>query len=78
MVKADQDQPHKDRACVGRIAAPHGVKGLVKILPYGEAPSLIELCDTYTLTLKNRLGKYILAEIEGCADRTADEEDEGA
>ena len=42
----DQDQrssPHAEKHVrVGRIAAPHGVKGLVKILPLCEDVSLIE------------------------------------
>lgn len=68
------------KICLGKIAAAHGVKGLVKILPYGEDPALItELGKAYTskdaatptlaITLKNTMGKYILAEIDGCASR---------
>ena len=59
----------KKQICIARIAAAHGVKGLVKIVPYGEDPSLIEEVQEHKITLKNRLGKYILAEIEGCDNR---------
>lgn len=59
--------------CLGKIAAPHGVKGLVKILAYGEDPALIKNVREHTITLKNRMGKYILAEIEGCDSREAAE-----
>ena len=80
----DKDQPPK-RVCLGRIAAPHGVKGLVKLLPYGDDTSLLEgelftdetSCNTLKITLKNKLGKYILAEIEGCTDRNRSEELKG-
>ncbi len=65
-------QPSK-RVCLGRIAAPHGIKGLVKILPYGEDPFLIELVSEYKITLKNPMGKYMLAAIEGVDDRNASE-----
>ncbi|MCB9982076.1 MAG: 16S rRNA processing protein RimM [Rhodospirillales bacterium] len=59
--------------CVGRIAAPHGVKGLVKILPYCEDVSLIEQAANFKITLKNPNGKYILAAIEGVNDRDSAE-----
>lgn len=80
----DKDQPQK-RVCLGRIAAPHGVKGLVKLLPYGEDSSLLsgELytsedgAETLHITLKNPLGKYILADIKGCDDRNRSEELKG-
>ena len=57
------------RICIGRIAAPHGVKGLVKILPYGEDINLIEQVEDYKITLKNPMGKYVLAEIKGVSSR---------
>ena len=66
----DQDQPpSKKRICVGRVATPHGVKGLVKILPFCEDVSLIEQAHEFAITLKNPSGKYILAEIEGVSSR---------
>ncbi len=78
--KKHQSEKANKRVCLGRIAAPHGVKGLVKILPYGEDPYLLEdLSPIYTdkskddtvraIKLKNQMGKYILAEIEGCNTR---------
>lgn len=80
----DKDQPPK-RVCLGRIAAPHGVKGLVKLLPYGNDSSLLggelysseEGTETLHITLKNALGKYILANIKGCDDRNRSEELKG-
>ena len=64
----DQDQSPK-RICLGVIAQAHGVKGLVKILPYGEDPYLIEEVEGFDITLKNPHGKYFLAEIEGVNSR---------
>jgi ribosomal 30S subunit maturation factor RimM len=75
MPLSDDDQPVETptakRVCLGRIAAPHGVKGLVKILAYGEDPYLIEdLGPCYTsedgedrlaISLQNSMGQYILA-----------------
>lgn len=55
--------------CVGKIAQAHGVKGLVKILPFCEDLGLIEQVKDFKITLKNPLGKYILAEIEGLNSR---------
>ncbi len=57
------------RICIGRIAAPHGVKGLVKVLPFCEDPALLELAAEFDLTLKNPSGKYILAAIKGIQSR---------
>jgi len=65
-------EPEK-RICVGRIAAAHGIKGLVKIVPYCDDLSLLENIPEYKITLKNPLGKYILAEIEGVNDRNGAE-----
>ena len=59
----------ENRVCLGKIAAPHGVKGLVKILAYGEDPYLIEAVQEHNITLKNKMGKYILAEVENCHSR---------
>lgn len=55
--------------CIGKIAAPHGVKGLVKILPYGDDVSLLVQVESHKITLKNPMGKYILAQIEGVDSR---------
>ena len=63
-----QDKSPK-RIVIGVIATAHGVKGLVKILPYGEAPALLEEVAEFNITLKNPHGKYYLAEIEGVNSR---------
>jgi 16S rRNA processing protein RimM len=78
----DRDQPHpasvQKRVCLGKIVSPHGVKGLVKILPYGDDPALLETAPVYTsenghetikISLKNAMGKFILAAIFGVNDR---------
>lgn len=74
------------RVCLGKITSAHGVKGLVKILPFGEDPSLIQsLGPAYTaadgaaqtgtlvITLKNPAGRHLLAAIDGVTDRDAAE-----
>lgn len=80
------------RTCLGKIAAVHGVKGLVKILPYGQDATLIETLGPaartptpsqdeptpLTIRLKNPAGKYILAEVEGCTSRNDAEALKGA
>ena len=63
------DETLDKKICIAVIAQAHGVKGLVKILPYGEDPALIELVEDFDITLKNPLGKYILAEIGGVSSR---------
>lgn len=75
----DQNQP-LHRLCVGKIASAHGVKGLVKILPLTDDFDLFRTVftsedgpETLEITIKNPLGKYVLAEIEGIADRNAAE-----
>ncbi|MGB4106940.1 MAG: ribosome maturation factor RimM [Alphaproteobacteria bacterium] len=68
------------RVCLGKITSAHGVKGLVKILPFGEAPLLIEeLSPVYTgesssdqisIQMKNSAGnKYWLAAVDGIVER---------
>jgi 16S rRNA processing protein RimM len=68
------------RVCLGKIVSAHGVKGLVKILPFGEDPLLIEeLSPVYTgetssdqlsITMKNSAGnKYWLAAVDGVIER---------
>jgi 16S rRNA processing protein RimM len=68
------------RICLGRITDAHGVRGLVKILPYGDDPALMEnLCvydgeesqKTVTIELDRPQGRHILARIKGCDDRDA-------
>lgn len=70
-----------DRVLIGKIVSAHGIKGLVKIFPMVEDINLLNgtlFVDnsgdkTVILTLKNPLGKYYLAEIEGITDRNAAE-----
>lgn len=71
------------RILLAKIAAPHGIKGLVKVLPYGEDLSLLDGTALYTgetgdktliLKLKNPMGKYILASIDGINDRNGAED----
>jgi len=67
--------PPNKRVCLGKIAGTHGVKGLVKILPFGEDPMLIfdiqplytseDGDETLSLHYKNPQGKYFLAAIDG-------------
>lgn len=69
------------RVCLGKIVKPHGIKGLVKIRPYGDDPLLIETLgpvftapsgdQTLSITMKNSDGKFFLAAIDGYPDRTA-------
>lgn len=67
----------KQRVCIGKIASAHGVKGLVKLLPYCDDVSLLDGkvftdetgTDTLEITLKNALGKYVLAQVKGIDTR---------
>lgn len=69
------------RVQIGTIATAHGVRGLVKIKCEAEDLSLFDGPvftaetgdETLTLTLKNPLGKYVLAAVDGIEDRTAAE-----
>jgi 16S rRNA processing protein RimM len=70
------------RISVAKIATAHGVRGLVKLIVMAEDPSLLEnspLYDAesggkpYRLTLKNPVGRYWVAAIDGFSDRTAAE-----
>jgi 16S rRNA processing protein RimM len=68
------------RICLGKITGAHGIKGLVKIYPFGDDPTLIgEIVplytkpdgdETITLTLQGPQGSHFLARVEGVADRT--------
>ncbi|MCK5284772.1 MAG: 16S rRNA processing protein RimM [Alphaproteobacteria bacterium] len=77
MTFQNTDQPPK-RICIGKIVAAHGVKGLVKILSFGDDTELLNGTiyidesgeKSLSITLKNKLGKYILAEIKEITDRT--------
>ncbi|MGH1404513.1 MAG: ribosome maturation factor RimM [Alphaproteobacteria bacterium] len=65
------------RICIGKISSSHGVKGLVKILPYCEDLSLLQGKlytaekgnETLDISIKNNAGKYLLAEIDGITSR---------
>lgn len=69
------------RICIGKIVSAHGIKGLVKVLPFCDDLSLLggkvyldeSGKDTLELTLKNPMGKFMLAQIKGINDRTAAE-----
>ncbi|MGB4056804.1 MAG: ribosome maturation factor RimM [Alphaproteobacteria bacterium] len=72
------------RVCLGKITTAHGIKGLVKILPFGEDPLLIEDLgpmftsetgnETLSITMKNSAGnKYWLAAVEGVTERNGAE-----
>ncbi len=72
------------RVCLGKIVNAHGIKGLVKIMPFDGEPKHIETLgpvftseaglDTLTITMKNSAGnKYWLASVEGVADRNGAE-----
>lgn len=72
-----KETPKQKRVCLGKIVSPHGIKGLVKIFAYGDDTTLINGTlytdktskKTLTISLKNPIGKYILAEIENCVSR---------
>ena len=69
------------RIALGKIVAAHGIKGLVKILPYSNNRDLFNGAiytseqDFQTLTIKskNSLGKYLLAEVSGVTERNGAE-----
>lgn len=67
------------RVKYAKITASHGLKGLAKMLVFGEDASLLS-CEiplytsetgdeTLGITLKNPLGKYVLVAIDGVNDR---------
>ena len=66
------------RICLGKITQPHGVKGLVKVICYTDDPALLGETTLYKeatgtdiikLTMKNSMGKYWIAAIDGIHDR---------
>ncbi len=69
--------PSEKRVCIGKVTSAHGVKGLVKIKPYCDDTNLLNgECfteesgnKTLNITLKNPMGKHILAQIEGINTR---------
>lgn len=77
----------KKRICLGKIAGPHGIKGLVKIISYCDDPHLIETLGPLYIaedrdvqvkvTLKNPIGRFYIAEIDGTNTRERAEEMKG-
>lgn len=75
-----KDQPLR-RVCLGKISGVHGIKGLVKILPYGDDINLLDGDlftsetgeETLSIQLKNMQGKHVLAALTDINDRTAAE-----
>lgn len=77
----DRDQSSARRVCLGVIATAHGVRGLVKVLCEADDPHMLDQNGplftsengpaTLSLILKNSMGKYWLAEVEGIGDRDA-------
>jgi 16S rRNA processing protein RimM len=67
------------RICLGKVTTAHGVRGLVKVLVFGEDPYLLEEFSplytsedgtkTITLEMKSSGGKYWIASVEGVQDR---------
>ena len=70
-----------NRILIGKISSAHGIKGLVKIFPMCEDISLLngplftseDGPETLNITLKNQLGKFVLAAVEGINDRNGAE-----
>lgn len=83
----DQSDQTSKRVCLGKIAGPHGVKGLVKLVCYGDDPQLLEdLSPLYIaedrdnqikIKLKNPIGRFYIAEIDGVINRNQAEEFSG-
>lgn len=72
-----------NRIIMAKVTAPHGIRGLVKILFYGDDIRLLEQNSVYTsaegnktvkLKIKNPAGRYYLVQIDGADTR----EDAGA
>jgi 16S rRNA processing protein RimM len=72
------------RICLGKITKAHGVKGLVKIMPFCEDPRQIETLgpvytsetgpDSLKIIMKNSAGnKYWLATVDGVTERNGAE-----
>lgn len=68
------------RICLAAVVGAHGVRGLVRLKPFTEAPESIAaygpLTDEsgdrrFALRLKGRVKDLLLAEIEGVSDREA-------
>ena len=72
----------KGRVCVGVIAGPHGVRGLVKITSFTEDPAAVTAYGdptdasgvrSFRITLQSRVKSQWIARIDGAADRDAAE-----
>lgn len=71
--------PVMSRLLLGKIATAHGVRGLVKVLVLGDDPQRLESCGpawtaetggrALNLRMKNPMGKYYIAAIDGLSDR---------
>lgn len=70
----------RDRLCLAAVAGAHGVRGLVKLKAFTEAPESVAaygpLTDesgsrSFRLTLKGQVKDLLLAAIEGVEDRDA-------
>lgn len=81
MTNTDKDS--NKRVCVGVVTGAHGLRGLVRVLPYTDVPEdvgaygPVETEDgqaSYELDIRNRTGKgQILVQIDGVDDRNAAE-----
>ncbi len=68
---------NENRIVLAKIIEPHGIKGLVKILPFGDDISLIESLSPMhgsngqqiSIILKNPIGRFMLAAIKGVNTR---------
>lgn len=71
------------RLCLGRIVSAHGIKGLVKVICFGEDPQSLEKYGplftdekgggTLRLAVRNPVKGGFLAQVEGVSDRNGAE-----
>lgn len=79
MASDSAQQKGGQRVCLARVATAHGVKGLVKLWVHAQDPQLLATAPAlYTrahggqqvsVDLRNPMGDYWIAAIEGVADR---------
>lgn len=79
-----QAKANTKRICLGKIVAAHGVKGLVKVVPFGDDYELLEALsplyrnensqESLTLSIRGTAGKFILASVQGCDNRNSAED----
>jgi len=75
----------EQKVCLGAIASPHGVRGMVRIKPFTEEPENIgaygpvNLADgrRFTLTVRSMAKGMVLATLDGITTREAAEELKG-